>query len=266
MSSPSTKPVTYAKYLQTDKLLDLQRPLSAGPEHDEMLFIIIHQVYELWFKQVLHELGRLQEVLEANDTPGTLATFNRILTILKTLVAQVDVLETMTPVAFSSFRARLESASGFQSAQFREVEYLLGYKNLAMARHHPADSPGGQRLQQLIDEPTLYDSFLRYLEANGYEVPQTLLARDVSKPIESSPELQAILLQIYRQDSMCTMVCERLVDLDEGLQEWRYRHVKMVERTIGSKPGTGGSEGAAYLRRTLFQPLFADLWTIRSEL
>ena len=261
-----SKAVTYSRYLKTEELLSLQQPLSAGPEHDETLFIIIHQVYELWFKQVLHELDRLQEVLEANDTPGALATFKRILTILKTLVAQVDILETMTPVAFNSFRDRLESASGFQSAQFREVEFRLGYKNLSMARHHPSDSAGGRRLQELLHRSTLYDSFLRYLAANGYEVPQSLLDRDVSQPVQASPELQTTLLHVYRNDPMCTMVCERFVDLDEGLQEWRYRHVKMVERTIGTKTGTGGSEGTDYLKKTLFRPLFADLWEIRSEL
>ena len=265
-SGPSTKPLTYARYLKIDELLSLQEPLSDGPEHDEMLFIIIHQVYELWFKQVLHEMRGLQAALDANDSPASLAIFKRILTILKTLVAQVDVLETMTPVGFSSFRSRLESASGFQSAQFREVEFLLGYKNLKMARHHPPDSTGGRRLQDLIHQPTLYDSLLRFLLANGYEVPRRLLERDVSRPIESSTELQAILLEIYRHDPGCTMVCERFVDLDEGMQEWRYRHVKMVERTIGTKSGTGGSEGADYLKKTLFQPLYVDLWAIRSEL
>lgn len=265
-SDPGSKALTYSRYLKTEELLALQEPLSEGPEHDEMLFIIIHQVYELWFKQVLHELRRLREYLEANNTPAALSTFKRILTILKTLVGQVDVLETMTPVAFNSFRARLESASGFQSAQFREVEFTLGYKNLGMTQHHPPRSPGGKRLQELISEPTLYDSFLRFLAANGYNVPQDLLDRDVSQPVETSTGLQAVLLEIYRDDPMCTMVCERLVDLDEGLQEWRYRHVKMVERTIGSKTGTGGSEGTEYLKRTLFRPLFADLWAIRGEL
>lgn len=265
-SGSNSKALTYSRYLKIDELLGLQQPLSDGPEHDEMLFIVIHQVYELWFKQILHEMGRLTTTLVANEIPEALATFKRVLTILKILVAQVDVLETMTPVEFASFRARLESASGFQSAQFREVEYLLGYKNPEMARHHPPDSPGGRRLQELLHSPTLYDSFLRFLLANGYEVPKRLLERDVSQPIESSPELQSSLLEIYRQDPLCTMVCERMVDLDEGIQEWRYRHVKMVERTIGSKIGTGGSEGAEYLRKTLFRPLFVDLWAIRGEL
>ena len=262
----SQKALTYAHYLKTEELLSLQQPLSDGPEHDEMLFIVIHQVYELWFKQVLHELRGLQECLEENDTAAALATFKRILTILKTLVAQVDVLETMTPVAFNSFRSRLESASGFQSAQFREVEYLLGHKNQRMAEHHPADSPGRKRLNELFERPSLYDSFLRYLVENGYAVPSALLGRDVTKPIQSSPELQDVLLQIYREDPFNTMVCERMIDLDEGLQEWRYRHVKMVERTIGAKTGTGGSSGADYLRKTLFQPLYIDLWEIRDRL
>ena len=265
-SDSLSKAVTYSRYLKTEELLSLQQPLSQGPEHDEMLFIIIHQVYELWFKQVLHELAALQKHLEANDPPAALATFKRILTILKTLVSQVDVLETMTPVAFSSFRERLQTASGFQSAQFREVEFTLGHKNINMVRHHPSDSPGGRRLQELLHEPTVYDSFLRFLAANGYEIPRQLLERDVSEPIPSSDDLQSILLGVYRDDPMCTMVCERLVDLDEGLQEWRYRHVKMVERTIGGKMGTGGSEGTAYLKKTLFTPLFADLWAIRGDL
>ena len=265
-SDASPKPLTYSSYLKIDEMLELQQPLSEGPEHDEMLFIVIHQVYELWFKEVLHELRWLQEALESNDTPRALGTFKRILTILKTLVGQVDVLETMTPVSFNSFRNRLESASGFQSAQFREVEFILGHKDTRMMRHHPADSPGGQRLRQLLTERTLYDSFLSYLAANGYAVPKDLLERDVSQPIAASPELQDTLLEVYRQDPQGTMVCERLVDLDEGLQEWRYRHVKMVERTIGAKIGTGGSEGTEYLRSTLFKPLYPDLWAIRSQL
>ena len=263
---PRSKALTYSSYLKTGELLELQQPLSSGPEHDEMLFIIIHQVYELWFKQIIHELKQLQTELEGNDSPGALATLKRILTILKTLVSQVDVLETMTPTSFGSFRSRLESASGFQSAQFREVEFLLGHKKRSMIDHHPPGSRGAERLAALIDRPTVYDSFLRYLVANGYSIPSSLLERDFSRPIEPSEELRSALLQIYRQDPLRAMVCERLIDLDEGLQEWRYRHVKMVERTIGAKMGTGGSEGAEYLRRTLFKPLFEDLWTIRTEL
>ncbi len=262
----SGKPLTYSSYLKLDELLDLQKPLSEGPEHDETLFIVIHQIYELWFKQINHEVDHARESLEADQAEVALATFKRILTILKIMVSQVDVLETMTPVSFSSFRARLESASGFQSAQFREFEFRLGLKKRAMVKHHPANTPGGKRLRELLDRPTIYDSFLRFLSGRGYAVPKELLARDFSEPTPESETLQEVLIDIYKNDHLCSTVCERLVDLDEGLQEWRYRHLKMVERTIGSKPGTGGSEGTAYLKTTLFQPLFPDLWAIRSRL
>jgi len=266
----SHKPLTYASYLQIDELLSLQRLRSGGPdrpaEHDETLFIVIHQVYELWFKQILHELGLLQSTLEGNDAATALDTFKRILTIMKTLVGQVDVLETMTPVSFASFRDRLESASGFQSAQFREVELVLGKKNVAMVRHHPEGSPGRKRLDERLDQPTLWDSFLRFLAARDYAVPTELLERNPRAEVEPSGTLQDLLLAAYRDDHLVRQVCERMVDLDEGLQEWRYRHVKMVERTIGRKTGTGGSAGVAYLRDSLFTPLFPDLWEIRSRL
>ncbi|HUP42935.1 MAG TPA: tryptophan 2,3-dioxygenase family protein [Thermoanaerobaculia bacterium] len=266
----SSKPLTYSSYLKIDELLSLQQPRSGGPgrpaEHDETLFIVIHQVYELWFKQVLHELTHLQRSLDADDGPTALDTFKRILTILKTLVGQVDVLETMTPVQFSSFRTRLDSASGFQSAQFREVEFVLGKKRQGMARHHPEGSPGRDRLEALLDRPTLWDSFLGFLARRGYPVPEEQLGRDLRAPIEPSPEVQEILLAVYRGDHLARQMSERMVDLDEGIQEWRYRHVKMVERTIGAKPGTGGSPGAEYLRKTLFEPLFPDLWEVRSRL
>ncbi len=265
-SEASDKPITYAGYLRIDELLRLQQPLSDDPEHDEMLFIIIHQVYELWFKQIVHEMRKLQEELVAGNTTSVLATLKRILTILKILVAQVDVLETMTPMSFNAFRERLESASGFQSAQFREVEFLLGHKDPKSLRNHPPDSPGRRRLEVLLTRPALQDSLLRYLAGAGYQVPADLLDRDVSRPYSASRELQLVLLDLYRQDPLRQMVCERLVDLDEGFQEWRYRHVKMVERTIGDKTGTGGSSGAAYLRSTLHRPFFPDLWAIRGEL
>lgn len=262
----SQKPLTYSSYLKIDELLSLQQPLSDGPEHDELLFVVIHQVYELWFRQILHELDELKNRLQAGDSAAALSTLRRVLTILKTLVAQVDVLETMTPISFNSFRGRLESASGFQSAQFRELEFLLGAKNTKVAEHHPEESLGRGRLEKRLREPTIWDAFLLYLVNRGHEVPESLLQRDLTRPTEASPDVQAILLDIYRDHPVRTMVCERLIDLDEGLQEWRYRHVKMVERTIGAKIGTGGSEGADYLRRTLFKPVFPDLWEIRSQL
>jgi len=179
---------------------------------------------------------------------------------------QVDVLETMTPVSFSSFRSRLDKASGFQSVQFRELELALGKRDprlLAQFRSEPAIHG---RLLDRVGKPTLYDSFVRHLALRGYAIPDELLQRDFREPIPQSAVLRATLVGIYRDDPAATAVCERLVDLDEGLQEWRYRHVKMVERTIGALPGTGGSSGAAYLRTTLFTPLFQDLWAIRAEL
>jgi tryptophan 2,3-dioxygenase len=265
-SGPTSKALTYTAYLKVDELLKLQQPLSAGPEHDETLFIIIHQVYELWFKQIIHETARVQRAFERGEVPLALATLKRILTILKTLVGQVDILETMTPMSFNSFRSRLESASGFQSAQFRELEFRLGHKDPKKLEHHPKGSRGRRALEELYDQPSLWDSFLRFLALKGYPVPTALLERDFRQPLEPSAEVQTILLQVYEDDHILGMLCELLVDLDEGLQEWRYRHVKMVERTIGHKQGTGGSDGVAYLRRTLFQPLFPDLWMIRTEL
>jgi tryptophan 2,3-dioxygenase len=256
--------LTYDRYLKLDELLALQRPLSDGPEHDEMLFIVIHQVYELWFKQLLHEVAHLRRALEGNDEPAVKAGFKRILTILKVAVAQVDVLETMTPVSFVSFRARLEAASGFQSVQFRELEIALGHRAPGIAAQYPPEQ--GERLRARLREPSLYASFLRFLAARGYPVPAAALGRDPELAPLEDEEVRRLLVGIYRGDPATRDVCERLVDLDEGVQEWRYRHVKMVERTIGGKRGTGGSPGAPYLRTTLFRPLFPDLWAIRSEL
>ncbi|HET7028995.1 MAG TPA: tryptophan 2,3-dioxygenase family protein [Candidatus Limnocylindrales bacterium] len=262
--------VTYSTYLAIDELLAAQRPLSRGPdgrpEHDELLFIVIHQVYELWFKQLLHELAEVQRTLEGGDTDTSLHLLNRILKILKTLVAQIDVLETMTPLQFLSFRDRLESASGFQSAQFREVEAVLGKREPSAAAAHPEGSQGRARIEAAQARPSLWASFLRYLAARGHALADGALARDVRLPPEPDERVQDVLVAVYRSDADAALVAERLVDLDEGVQEWRYRHVKMVERTIGTKRGTGGSAGVEYLRRTLFQPVFPDLWEIRSRL
>ena len=259
-------PVTYSSYLKLQELLALQSPLSEGPEHDETLFIVIHQVYELWFKELLHELDYLQQELARPDAPRSLATLKRILTILKVVVAQIDVLETMTPLDFLSFRARLESGSGFQSFQFREMEFALGHKSpKALDRYEPG-TEARARLERRLAAPTLWDAFLVFLAKAGHPVPEEALSRDVRQPIVETPSLHPVLIEIYRKDPLTSSICERLVDLDEGLMEWRYRHVKMVQRTIGTKPGTGGSSGAAYLETTLNKPLFPDLWAIRAEL
>jgi tryptophan 2,3-dioxygenase len=264
--SDQDRALTYASYLRVDELLSLQVPRSEGPEHDELLFIVIHQVYELWFKELLHELDRVVSLLAAGDSHRAQHTLKRVLTILKVMVAQLDILETMTPLEFLSFRARLEAASGFQSDQFRQIEFLLGRKSeSAVARFQPG-SRARTALERRHAAPTVWDAFLRYLATQGYAVPAEHLSRDVTAAITASAAVQEILVQIYRSDPKNTELCERLVDLDEGVQEWRYRHVKMVERTIGAKTGTGGSSGARYLQGTVGHNLFPDLWAIRSSL
>ena len=258
--------ITYANYLHLDRLLGAQAPLSEGPEHDEMLFIVIHQVYELWFKQILHETGRLQTDLEAGRGPQGFASLGRVRTILKTLVSQVDILETMTPLSFLSFRSRLEAASGFQSVQFREVEVRFGFRRreALSSPHYTAEELA--RLEAALQRWSVWRSFLELLVRRGYEVPASSLDAPLEQPTREDAGLHELLIGVYRSDPEIAQICERMVDLDEGLQEWRYRHVKMVERTIGTRQGTGGSDGAAYLRSTLFRPLFPDLWAIRASL
>ncbi len=267
--------LTYSRYLAIEELLELQRPRSGDSwddaEHDEMLFIIIHQVYELWFRQIMHELdfmaAHFEQHRQDNDRTSRIRhSLKRVLTIMKTMVAQVDILETMTPIDFNSFRTRLEEASGFQSPQFREMEFVLGHRRRSMLKYHEEHPAAHQRLLDRLDEPPLYQRFLRYLKHSGYDVPDSVMDFDPENPIIELPEIRPLLIHIYHHDDRLAQVCERLVDFDEGLQEWRYRHVKMVERTIGAKIGTGGSAGAEYLRSTLFRPIFPDLWAIRSEL
>jgi tryptophan 2,3-dioxygenase len=255
--------VTYGSYLRIDDLLALQQPRSAGPEHDELLFIVIHQVYELWFKELLHEFDRVARLLTEDDSYRAQHTLKRILTILKVLVAQLDILETMTPLEFLSFRERLAAASGFQSDQFRQIEFMLGVKSTQAIERFPDGSRARTALGHRYLQPTLWDAFLNYLAREGYAVAPAHLHRQVTAPITPDPAMQALLIQVYRSDAKNAELCERLVDLDEGFQEWRYRHVKMVERTIGTRPGTGGSSGAQYLRHTLGHNLFPDLWAIR---
>lgn len=221
----ASEPLSYVSYLKVDELLSLQEPKSDGPEHDEMLFIIIHQTYELWFKQILHELDRARRLLREGSLHASLGTLRRVRTIMKTLVGQVDILETMTPLEFNAFRARLESSSGFQSYQFREFEAVFA-------------------------RPGIWDDVVALLDAHGCLV---------------SPDIEESLLSVYRTRPDVSLLLEELVDIDEGLQAWRYRHVKMVERTIGNSRGTGGSSGAGYLKSTLFSPVFPELWAIRSR-
>jgi tryptophan 2,3-dioxygenase len=259
-------PLTYARYLKLEQLLRLQVPASDPPEHDETLFIVIHQVYELWFKLLLHEFDRVRIDFTAGHLFDAIATWKRVRMVLKTLVAQIDVLETMTPMSFLTFRDRLEAASGFQSIQFRELEFLLGHKRPAMLEHLPLGDPARQALERRLEERSLYDHFYDFLATVGVAVPERLKRRDVRQSTEPDPDIQEALVRLYHDRPDVAILLELMTDFDEGLQEWRYRHVKMVERTIGNKIGTGGSMGAEYLRTTLFRPIFPDLWLIRNRL
>jgi tryptophan 2,3-dioxygenase len=263
MSENTDSALTYTSYLAVDELLKLQRPLSTGPEHDEMLFIIIHQTYELWCKQLIHEFKEAQRAMESGDSHYSLAILGRIRTILKVCVTQIDILETMTPLQFESFRSYLSSSSGFQSAQFRMVEALLGRRDEKMAGHLPSDIQ--EQIKAITAKNSVWDSALAYIDKRGHKIPTNVLNRDKSTPYVANKGVQDVLLEVHRKDPESAMVCERLVDIDEGIQEWRYRHVKMVERTIGHKMGTGGSSGTSYLQSTLFNPVFVDLWEIRSR-
>ena len=258
--------LTYSSYLKVNELLELQKPVSDGPEHDEMLFIIIHQTYELWFKQLIHEFKRAITLMQEEKLFETLAVLGRIRTIYKTLVAQIDILETMTPLQFNSFRGRLESSSGFQSSQFRKVEAILGRRDSSMISQFDPATKDHKEIIELLNKPSLWDSVLKLLSLRNHNIPQEIINRDVTKQYVINQDVEKAILNAYKTDSEASLLLEQLVDIDEGQQEWRYRHVKMVERTIGAKIGTGGSSGAPYLISTLFQPTMPELWSVRSQL
>ncbi len=243
--------ITYSSYLRLDELLDLQTPLSEGPEHDELLFITIHQAYELWFKQMLHESDRLVALLNNDEHYKAGHTLKRIRMIIKTLVQQVDILETLTPLEFTSFRSSLARSSGFQSGQFREVEFLYGLKDPSKLEPFKDEPERTAKLQARLAEPSIWNVFTQFIKRQGLAIDEQSIKDTLKSLYSGRPELANI--------------CELLVDLDEGIQEWRYRHVKMVERTIGGKMGSGGSEGAGYLVKTLFTPMFPLLWEIRND-
>jgi tryptophan 2,3-dioxygenase len=258
--------LTYASYLKLDQLLALQEPRSTPAEHDEMLFIVTHQAYELWFKLQLHELEKIRQDFWDGHLYGAIATFKRVRTIMKVMVAQVDILETLTPMSFNSFRDRLETASGFQSSQFREFEFLLGYKRADMLRFQTAGTPAYERLVRRLHEPSLVDAFYDFLEGHGVTVPAELRRRDPTLPTEPNGVVEEGVLRLYKTQPSLAILFELMTDFDEGFQEWRYRHIKLVERTIGSKKGTGGSLGVEFLKKSLFHPVFPDLWAIRHKL
>jgi tryptophan 2,3-dioxygenase len=257
--------LTYAKYLHLDELLALQRPRSEPPEHDEMVFIVTHQAYELWFKLLLHEIDKARGDLFAARLYPAISTFKRMRMVMKVMVEQIDILETMTPASFASFRDRLERASGFQSVQFRELEFALGYKRPDLLRYQPPGSPAQEVLRRRLAEPSVMDGLYAFLGREGVTIPPGLRqpSPEGTRPNEA---VQEGILRLYRERPDLEILFELMTDFDEGFQEWRYRHIKLVERTIGNKHGTGGSLGVEFLKRTLFQPLFPDLWAIRHRL
>jgi tryptophan 2,3-dioxygenase len=258
--------LTYSSYLHLNELLSLQEPRSRPPEHDEMLFIISHQAYELWFKLQLHELEKIRDDFRNVHLYGAIATFKRVRTIMKVMVEQIDILETLTPMSFNSFRDRLETASGFQSSQFREFEFLLGYKRADMLRFQQAGTPAYERLVRRLHEPSVVDAFYDFLAAHGVTIPESLRRRDPTLPTEANEVVEEGILRLYKTQPDLEILFELMTDFDEGFQEWRYRHIKLVERSIGSKKGTGGSLGVEFLKRSLFHPVFPDLWAIRHKL
>lgn len=258
--------LSYQNYLKIDELLSLQELKSPGKEHDETLFIIIHQTYELWFKQILHELTALTSALKNGNSWQSAKTLRRILTILKTLVSQVDILETMTPLSFNSFRYFLEHASGFQSVQFREIEILCGFHSPLLHRVMEQDGSAKSIIQQRLNSEDIHKALAIYLQKQGFDAPTPTKIREKGLVYDESKELQSVLIQALRENEEVALILDLFVDLDEGFMEWRYRHVKLVQRTIGFKSGTGGSDGSGYLSKTLNQHFFPDLWAIRSDL
>jgi tryptophan 2,3-dioxygenase len=258
--------LTYSTYLAVPELLNLQQPRSTPPEHDEMLFIVIHQTYELWFKLLLHELDKVKRDFSAGNLYGAIHTVHRCRTIMKTLVSQIDILETMTPMSFTSFRDRLDTASGFQSTQYREMEFVLGYKRPEVVKYLKEGDPMRDAVTRRLGERSVVDHFYDFLKTQGANVPDHLLGRARDQPTIADERVQDELFRLYTTRPDLVILFETMTDFDEGLQEWRYRHVKLVERTIGGKHGTGGSPGVEFLKKSLFLPVFADLWAIRHRL
>jgi tryptophan 2,3-dioxygenase len=248
--------LSYGSYLQVDRLLGLQHPLSQPEHHDEMLFIIIHQVYELWFKQLMHELNATVKALDAGELLKVSKYFRRVHTIQRLLESQIDVLETMTPHEFNQFREHLNPASGFQSIQFREMEFMCGVRRTETMQHIRMDAGERSRLEQRLHDPTMWDHAKALLQRRGFTV-------------EPHDALIGSLCEIYTNADAhydLYLLMEDLIEFDERFLLWRGRHVRMVERMIGQRIGTGGSSGAEYLAGTLSQRFFPELWEVRSHL
>jgi len=257
----------YASYLGLDQVLTAQHPLSRPEHHDELLFIIQHQTTELWLKLVLHELRAARDHLEGDDLLRALKALARVKHIQRTLTEQWSVLATLTPSEYAEFRGALGSSSGFQSYQYRAVEFLLGNKNPRMLPTFRGNPEAHTLLAGLLHEPTVYDSFLRLLARRGHAVPAGILDRDVAQPWVERPELIEVFKKIYEDPSAAWDVyeaCEDLVDLEDAFQLWRFRHLRTVRRTIGFKPGTGGSSGVDFLRRAIDLTFFPELISVRT--
>ena len=265
--------LSYGGYLQLAQLLGAQQPLSgrdgAPPRHDEMLFIVQHQVAELWMKLMIHELRAAIRHVQADALEPAFKILARVKLIQKQLFEQWGVLETLTPSEYEGFRPALGTSSGFQSAQYRAIEFLLGNKQARVVEVFAHEPPVHRELMALLEAPSLYDEFLRHLHRRGLPVPPERLVRDFTLPYESHPGVVQVFKTIYDDPSHwwdAYDMCEKLVDVEEGFQLWRFRHMKTVERIIGYKPGTGGSSGVAYLRRALEQAFFPELIGVRTEI
>lgn len=267
--APHTGMVSYTSYLKVHELLSLQCPLSSPAEHDEMLFIIIHQAYELWFKQILHELDLAEQDLKQDNPYGALKTLKRITTIQNILTQQVSILETMTPNDFNLFRSRLNPASGFQSHQFRVLEFRMGLKDSAYLKFFQSNPEGKASMEKALSSPCFYDHLAGFLVRRGFKIPSQILSRDVTKAWEHSQGMEDVFTAIYQNHTSnyeAYILLEALCDLDQQFTLWRYRHVAMVERMIGSRTGTGGSSGVKYLASTLQKRFFPELWSLRGRL
>jgi tryptophan 2,3-dioxygenase len=264
-----SRSMSYGDYLALDQLLSAQHPRSEPPQHDELLFIVQHQTSELWLKLLLHELRSARSLLTTDDLAPALKRLARVKRIQEVLIEQWGVLATLTPSEYAQIRPFLATSSGFQSWQYRAVEFLLGNKNVEMVRVFDHDAATHDLLDTLLREPSLYDEFLRYLARRGYAVPPALLDRDWTLPHTLDAELVHVFGEVYAAPAEHWGVyetCEELVDLEDNMQLWRFRHLKVVERTIGHKRGTGGSSGVDFLRRALDLTFFPELYAVRSEI
>ncbi|KGJ72507.1 tryptophan 2,3-dioxygenase [Cryobacterium roopkundense] len=261
--------MSYGSYLDLPTLLAAQKPVSTPEHHDELLFIIQHQTTELWLKLVLHELRAATESLRVDDLAPALKRIARVKHIQRTLTEQWSVLATLTPTEYAEFRGFLGNSSGFQSYQYRAVEFALGNKNRRMLSVFESDPAAHALLTAVLEAPSIYDEFLRYLARNGFDIPAEVLERDVTEAWVLHPDLVAVFRTIYENASehwSAYEACEELVDLEDNFQLWRFRHLKTVQRIIGMKPGTGGSSGAAFLQKALELTFFPELFAVRTEI